>query len=47
MKIKINMKGKGWFKQANLEIELETDTIEEMEKLIALTKKNFNASLSV
>jgi len=47
MKIKAHLKGKGWIKNASLEFELETDTIEEMEKLIELTKKNFDLSLSV
>lgn len=47
MKIKAQMDGKTWFKQANLEFELAADTIEEMEQLIKLTKENFNLSLSV
>jgi len=47
MKIKIKMNGSDWFKHANAEFELEADTIEEMEKLIALAKDNFKLSLSV
>ena len=46
MKIKIVLTGKNWFGQGSANIELEADTIEDMEKLFELSEKvNFKVKM--
>ena len=47
MKIKVIKKGRNLWKNANLEFELEAETIEDMEKLIKIVHDNFSLALSV
>lgn len=47
MKLSIKMRGKGWFTSVNMEMDLEAETLEDMEKLVALVKENFKMELSL
>jgi len=47
MKLSIKMRAKGWFKSGNLEMDLEAETLENMEKLVAIVKENFKMEVGL
>jgi len=47
MKLSIKMRAKGWFKSGNMEMDLEAETLEDMEKLVAIVKENFKLELDL
>ena len=47
MKLSIKMRAKGWFKSGNMEMDLEAETLEDMEKLISYAKENFKLEMDL
>lgn len=47
MKLSIKMRAKAWFKSGSLEMDLEAETLEDMEKLLVIAKENFKLELDL
>ena len=47
VKVIVKTKAKGWMKSGSVEMELESDTIEDMEKLVKMAKENFRLGLEL
>ena len=45
VKVKLRMEAKGWGKSGHVELDLESDTIEDMEKLISYAKEKFKLEM--
>jgi len=47
VKVSLKMSAKGWGKSGNIEMDLEADTIEDMEKLLEMAKEDFKLQLNL
>lgn len=47
VKVIVKMEAKGWMKSGSVEMELEADTIEDMEKLLSIAKEDFKLDMEM
>ena len=47
VKVSIKVRGRGWIKSGSLEMDLEIETYEDMEKLLDIVKEDFKLELEL
>ena len=47
MKLSMKTRARSWFKSGSLELDLEAESLEDMEKLVAIAKENFKLGLEL